>query len=112
MKSDRILDETDSSHMHRGDANGAGLSDATRADQHGEQATDNQSGERLLHHHLLSRTAGRGRSDLGGSFLGQCRLSVFGYAPLTSLYLHVVSILTSSFKSLLHTQSSIERVRE
>lgn len=32
----------------------------TRADQHGEQASDNQSGEHLLHHHrLLSETAAK-----------------------------------------------------
>src|SRR6266481_6589524 len=79
MKSDRILDETSSPHMHRWYDNRTGLSNATRADQQDEQASDNQSSEHLLHHHrLLSKAAYKGRAGPAGSSRVQCRLSVLG----------------------------------
>src|SRR5258708_6978652 len=79
MEGDRILDETSSSHMHRWDNNRTGLSNASRADQHGEQASDNQSSEHLLHHHrLLSKAAYKGDDDGAESSRVQCRLSVLG----------------------------------
>src|SRR6266702_7454787 len=53
MKGDRILDETQSPHMHRWDDNWAGLFNAARGDQYGEQTPNNQTSEQLLQHHCL-----------------------------------------------------------
>src|ERR1700694_459494 len=91
--------------MHRWDGNRTGIFHPARGDQHGEQATDYQSSEHLLHHRrLLAKTASKGRTNPTENTPDLCE------STLKTICISIVSSYSSRMKFALLLGNSIEEV--